>query len=641
MSAKLSFALVIHNHQPCGNLPEMFETAYAKAYWPFLDILGQLPEIKVTLHYSGALLDFFQERHPEMLQKLSELVARGQVELLGGAMYDPILSAISHRDRVEQIRFHLDRIQGQFGFRPEGMWLAERVWETHFPSAIESTGVRYVLLDDTQFEQAGFSLDALTRGFLTEDEGHRVEIYPMNTRLKAWIPACPKDFLDQLRSYATSGHSMVVLGEDGEKMGLWEGSHQRFYEQGWLRDFFTALLAQRDWLHIATLSECRELHPPRTHAYIPCSAGQAVAERGFWRHQLVCYPEIAAMQKRMSYVSRKLHSASRVSQEAFVHLWKAQTHDAYWHNRYGGAYLNFLRFEVYRNLIRAENAIEPRKYSWLEVSYNDIDSDGVDEVIAESNTMNLYFRPRSGGMLTEWDFRPRAVNLIDSFARRREPYHKGGNYRYDTYLRRSLIDHFIDNQLKLSDFVGGSYLELGDFVEGDFEASKYRNRVTLRRLGTVRGPSGIPVSVELKKSVRILPKDQKIEVEYRIVNHGDWDIITRFGTEWNFSLLASNAPDRYHRVSGQRAGHLGSTAEHREVSSASVVDEWLGLQIDFAFEGKEALLWYHPIETHVPMHFGGEPVPSYQSSVVVPLWDLDLPKGRSRRIAYSVSVSEL
>lgn len=660
---QLQFAFVIHNHQPCGNMPEMFEQAYQQAYLPFILTLERFPEVRLTLHYSGSLLDFFAQKHPDFLKRLLALAKRNQVELLGGAMYEPILSAIPEKDRLGQIRYQSEIMEKHFGTRPNGMWLAERVWEPHFPAILQSAGVKYTLLDDTQFEWAGFDRSELNKGFLTEEDGKVIEIYPMNTRLKPLLPfEAPERLISELQARSSEWESqLLILGEDGEKFGFWQDSHKHCYEGGWLERLFTALLAQKAWLKLVTLDQYRKQFPPRGHAYVPSSAYAEMGEwsmptrhqrelggrrrivgGGFWRNYLVRYPEVAAMQKRMAYVSNKLHNTPRAPHSAFVYLWKAQTNDAYWHSNFGGAYHNFLRFEVYRNLIEAENGIEPRKYSWLEINYNDIDADGVDEVIAESHTMNLYFRPRSGGMLVEWDFRPKAVNLTDSFARRPEPYHEGKtSYLYDRYLRRSLIDHFLGGELSLSEFESGNYLELGDFVEGDFEAGKYRNRVTLRRMGMVRGPAGVPVPVELKKSVRILPKENKLEIEYKITNHGDWDIITRFGTEWNFALLAADAPDRYYMVSGRKAGNLGSTAEHREVSQASIVDEWSGIGVDFQFEGREALLWYHPIETHVPNAPGGEPVPSYQSSVLMPLWDLDLPKNRSRRIAYSVSVREL
>jgi alpha-mannosidase len=46
------------------------------------------------LHYSGVLLEWLEERHPEFFDQLRELCGRGQVELLGGGYYEPILLSI-------------------------------------------------------------------------------------------------------------------------------------------------------------------------------------------------------------------------------------------------------------------------------------------------------------------------------------------------------------------------------------------------------------------------------------------------------------------------------------------------------------------------------------------------------------------
>jgi alpha-amylase len=160
----------------------------------------------------------------------------------------------------------------------------------------------------------------------------------------------------------------------------------------------------------------------------------------------------------------------------------------------------------------------------------------------------------------------------------------------------------------------------------------------MARQGFVRGPVGEPVPVELKKAVRILPKEARLEVEYRITNRGSVDLITRFGSEWNFSMLAGDAPDRYYVVDGRRAGNLLTTAEDREVARAGIVDEWLGLEVELEFEGREALLWRHPVLTLTRTEEGLREL--YQSSALLPLWDLDLPAGRSRRVAYALRLRE-
>jgi alpha-amylase/alpha-mannosidase (GH57 family) len=124
---KFHLVLVIHAHQPVGNFEEVFERSYNSCYRPFLDVLDRHPRIRLGLHFSGPLLQWLERAHPEYFDHLRELCRRGQVEVIGGGFYEPILIAIPPRDRLEQIKRLADYIEKHFGAPPRGAWLTERV----------------------------------------------------------------------------------------------------------------------------------------------------------------------------------------------------------------------------------------------------------------------------------------------------------------------------------------------------------------------------------------------------------------------------------------------------------------------------------------------------------------------------------
>ncbi|MBE9528543.1 MAG: hypothetical protein IME99_04825, partial [Proteobacteria bacterium] len=121
-------SLCIHNHQPAGNFDFVLKDAYKQSYWPFLKTLSRYPSIKLTLHNSGYLLDWMAKNRPEYIELLATMVDRGQVEVMGGGFYEPILPVIPDEDRVGQISLMSERIELMLGRKPKGMWLAERVW---------------------------------------------------------------------------------------------------------------------------------------------------------------------------------------------------------------------------------------------------------------------------------------------------------------------------------------------------------------------------------------------------------------------------------------------------------------------------------------------------------------------------------
>src|SRR5579863_3766223 len=58
----VSLCMVIHSHQPVGNLDHVIEEAYQKSYLPFLEVLSRHPRIRMSLHYSGVLWEWIEAR---------------------------------------------------------------------------------------------------------------------------------------------------------------------------------------------------------------------------------------------------------------------------------------------------------------------------------------------------------------------------------------------------------------------------------------------------------------------------------------------------------------------------------------------------------------------------------------------------
>ncbi|HEX9970598.1 MAG TPA: hypothetical protein VGD14_00870, partial [bacterium] len=97
---KIKFAIGIHNHQPIGNFDFVFEDAYRKAYIPFIDVLEKHPKIKIALHYTGVLFEWLLNRDQNFGPRLRKLVASGQLEMMSGGYYEPILVNIPDEDKL-------------------------------------------------------------------------------------------------------------------------------------------------------------------------------------------------------------------------------------------------------------------------------------------------------------------------------------------------------------------------------------------------------------------------------------------------------------------------------------------------------------------------------------------------------------
>jgi len=336
----IRFVFGLHNHQPVGNFDGVFESAYRDSYAAFLDLIEGYPEIPLTLHTSGCLMEWLVEHKPEYVDRLGRLVARGQVEIMGGGFYEPILPMIPPQDRVGQIRSYTAYLEKLFQTRVRGMWMPERVWEQSLVSDIAAAGIEYTVLDDYHFKQAGLEEHQLFGYYLTEDNGGLLRIFPGSERMRYLVPfRNPEESVAYFGEVASQNpDAVIVFADDGEKFGSWPETHKHCYVDGWLRRFLDALRQARSWVRFCTFAQALDETPPAGRIYLPDCSYREMTEwalpvpklttfqhlmhdlehdsrlpeirrfmrGGYWRNFKVKYPEAQEMYARMMQISRRI-----------------------------------------------------------------------------------------------------------------------------------------------------------------------------------------------------------------------------------------------------------------------------------------------------------------------------------------------
>ncbi|UCF78618.1 MAG: DUF1926 domain-containing protein [Candidatus Eiseniibacteriota bacterium] len=462
----ISFIFCVHNHQPVGNFDSVIESGYRSGYLPFLRVLARHPGVKVALHVSGALLEWMEGRHPEYLEEIRALVARGQLELMTGGFYEPILPAIPDEDKIGQTTKLSAFLKERLGFQPKGLWLAERVWEPSLASSLARAGVEYTVVDDSHFKSAGLTEGELLGCYLTEDQGSAVKVFSGSKRLRYLIPfAGPEETMELLRENASEEPGrLLVFADDGEKFGIWPGTERLCYQEGWLESFFETLEKNSEWVKSVTFSEYTSEHRPLGWVFLPTASYAEMMEwclpvgaqlkykeflnsleqrgelaeyesfvkGGFWRNFFSRYPESNWMYKRMLFARRRVSasgsqgSSAEAAKEALNEIWRAQCNCAYWHGVFGGLYLPHLREAIYRHIIRAERKVKEAGAGGqvsLSIERTDVNGDGANEVVLSSDKMACFVSPLEGGALVEMDHLGLEVNLVNTLARREEAYH--------------------------------------------------------------------------------------------------------------------------------------------------------------------------------------------------------------------------
>ena len=201
MAGSVRLVLTFHNHQPVGNFDGVFEQAYRDAYLPFLDVLQDYPEIPFGLHTSGSLLEWLEPNHPEYIDRLRQMVSSSQVEIIGGAFYEPILANIPRRDRIGQIRTFTQYLNQLFRTTVRGMWLPENAFVPGLDHFLAAEGIKWTLVNATGMTRGNTrvwyntSRPVITHNNLAVfgiDEDTRAQVwsreagYPGDSRYKEW-----------------------------------------------------------------------------------------------------------------------------------------------------------------------------------------------------------------------------------------------------------------------------------------------------------------------------------------------------------------------------------------------------------------------------------------------------------------------
>ncbi len=462
MAPRISLALAIHNHQPVGNFGSVIAHNHDLAYGPLLEALERHPGVRLSLHYSGPLLEWLRAERPEFLARLQGLVERDQVEILGGGYYEPVLASLPEADRIGQLTRMAGELERLFGQRPRGAWLAERVWEPDVPTSLVAAGYEWTILDDAHFRAAAIPEEALWGAYTTDDQGRRLAIFGTEQGLRYRIPFGEvEDVVAYLRAHATEdGRRVGMMGDDGEKLGAWPTTWEHCWGAGrWVDRFFAALETSASWLTTVTPSAWLEREPPIGRVYVPTGSYAEMGEwalpadearrysetlhadqaegrpeprwmrGGFWRNFQVKYREVNDLHKQMLRTSAKVAEMppGPSRERALDHLYQGQSNDCYWHGLFGGIYLSHMRLATYEHLIAAEDAADRaarRAGAAVDgAALRDVDLDGVDELLLTSPGQVVSVKPTEGAGIGSWDVRAVRHALAAVLRRRPEAYH--------------------------------------------------------------------------------------------------------------------------------------------------------------------------------------------------------------------------
>jgi len=637
---KIYFAIAIHFHQPTGNFENIFQRAHDLCYAPFIKLLSEYPNIKMAFHFSGCLLDYIHEKHPETIALIKTMVKKHQIEMLGGAYYEPILTAIPTNDVIGQIKMMSEHIREHFGSLPSGMWIAERVWEPYLAQIIYEAGIKYSILDDVHLQRSGVQSENMHGYFLTGQGEKKIAIFPSDKTLRYNIPfKLPHETMDYFKGVLSAkGNVLFTYGDDGEKFGEWPGTHDWVYKEQWLKKFFDALTENQNWIETIHFKDYFKSKKPTAELDIKSGSYQEMMEwsGGSWNNFMLKYPETNQMHKKMLYISDRIKQLEgRVSvkdktklQQARRELYRAQCNCGYWHGVFGGLYLYHLRNAIYTHLIKAESIIDCLLYkgkkSWTNVSVLDFAKLDNNDLVLDNKAFSICIDTQDGGTITELDYKPLYFNLTNALSRKKEDYHQKiiesinkedshgvstihDDFRtvtreikseivYDKFPRRSLREYFLPGDTTQEKFALSDYTLLNEDISKPRIVKKTSDEIVLEKKIKV-----LQSELTVLKTIRIV-SEENINFCYVLTKKDKATLKDAiFGFEFNLTAPCADLDKAFEKyayvVQTKKIAPINGHGVIAGVASFAINDSDKEFNMVFKLGKKADNIWFFPVKT--------------------------------------------
>lgn len=598
-----------------NNIEQLYQSSYKK----LLTFLYAHPKFQCTFHFSGLFLEWLHKYHEEVIELLSELSNRKQIEFLGGGYYDPLFPLILPVDRVGQIELLTTNLRKLVGKRPRGIFLPNSVWDPSLVSCFKTCGIEYLVLDSRIINSD--NQDSLCTPKIIEDMGKTLTVISMRQDMLPNSKISPEQYYKKMCRSETDKDSIFCISLSHDQVAdlVTTQWFERFYDLVTSSSLIDFSIPSR---YLKANQLCDKVFIPP--GCIPLSSNPEFDKPTTIRNFLYSIPETQALYARMMYVSllvNQYRGDKSRKKSAREFLWQAQHSNAFlFHEGNGIRQYYTIKETAFRHLLQAEKMVRDTPTNGISessISF-DYDMDGLKEYLFHQAEYNAFISAK-GGILFELDILASNRNYCNTIQRI-----KKYDCITDSYAKKMFIDHFIEVdsfQKFLQDASQTSALfSQIHYTETSFDSSK---KEVYFKASALFGLLQQPVTL---KKIYSLSKNG-IRVQYIIKNNSPLPLKAKFAVESNFSIQTDTCEQVIELISNEKCEEIDAakpSVHNTDISLLQITDS--STNNVFFFEPNEVSgLCIQPLTITRPI---GEKLETFQQAVTLSFfWDLTIAPG--------------
>ncbi|MDD2200730.1 MAG: hypothetical protein PHP20_01455 [Firmicutes bacterium] len=542
-----------------GNVsPDGKEQASA-AIERLLRVLLAYPELKFSVGVSGTLLTGLAWQGSRTLQLLRDGVARGVVEPLGTTYSEGVLASMEPWDAQLATSLGAEAVAEFVGEKPSGFWNSSGVWKQEIVVPVAVGGYTHTIIEDTIIRGSGLDMLPPNAPMRVSWGGRGVVVFQADSDFGRLVDntlrtGSPKPVMDYLRRvYDGDKQDSAVVVYARELMAAEDDTE---WEK--LASLLQAL-ADEEWIRVTTLAERVESGPPPGSVIqiadgVPRGLQAQLTKEGFrdWKSFDSDSEDLQALRALYSEIRARIHSveaAVRKAEASGKDISAAQklldhSKEVFISAQYGlgrpgsgGAVSGGTNWEMgraaYVSALAAWQCVNPTISAYQE----DINRDGVDEVIMTTNTDMFVLSP-IGAKLLYWHDLENGEVLVGSEIQQ---------YSGESFVSESTAGGGLERALL--DTMSGPTVSGIDLSLAEYEAKLgegFPNASFAFRHG----------STSIEKSVAA--KDRALAVDYSIKSRGriDFTVSSNFCPDMHWTRIGGKDAIVYYDPNGAAASSL-------------------------------------------------------------------------------------
>lgn len=300
----------LHLYQPPTQTKGILDQVTQESYALIPKLLRKYPQARFTINFSGSLLELLETSgYQTLLKEYRELVVSGRIELVGSAMYHPILALFPEEEIRRQIMLHEEFSHRIFGetYQSKGFYIPEMTYSKKVADVVRTLGFEWLILDEFHFPKGKPQSD--TR-YVIKDNGLRVLF-----RNRSFSKTFPPEFILEHR-HEIDGQA-IIIAHDGELYGHWHKNDRGYYEKAFTD---TGIVMPTVSEYLDTLT-CEEVVAPResswesleeelvtNNPFILWNASDNAIHQALWKFTLFVIKTVNTYQSDTNYALARAHA---------------------------------------------------------------------------------------------------------------------------------------------------------------------------------------------------------------------------------------------------------------------------------------------------------------------------------------------